>query len=254
MADAPSLAAPEPRLANTGDPIDPAVVRADVSAVMDALAKEGGVAIAPLDVAYAVIAQTRAGIESIFRAKQRSYTKPSGFFGDADLCDEIHLLPGEKRAMVRGLIAQVGLPFSVVAPFREDHALLRAADPWVLETSTKGGTLDMLMNAGVFHDEIARQARERGRPVFGSSANTSLQGSKYRFADIEAPVREAATIAFDYGLSKYVNPLGRSSTIVDFADFSVIRIGVEYDRLAAGFRDLYGVELTITEATAGKAA
>ena len=249
MADAPP-----PRIAGTRDPIDPAVVRADVSATMDALAVEGGVAIAPLDVAYGVIAQTRGGIEAIFRAKQRSYAKPSGFFGDADLCEAIHILPAAKHDMVRALIAKVGLPFSVVAPFRPDHPLLQAADPWVLETSTKGGTLDMLLNAGVFHDEIARQAQERGRPVFGSSANTSLQGSKYRFEDIEAPVREAATIAFDYGLSKYVNPLGRSSTIVDLADFSVIRIGVEYDRLAAGFLEHYDVELTITETTAGKAA
>ncbi len=249
MADAPP-----PRAADTGDAIDPAVVRADVSATLDALAAEGGVAIAPLDVAYAVIGQTRTGIEAIFRAKRRSYDKPSGFFGDATLCEEIHVLPSARHDMVRGMIETVGLPFSVVAPFRPDHPLLKAADPWVLATSTKAGTLDMLLNAGVFHDEVARQARERGRPVFGSSANTSLAGSKYRFADIEPEVRDAAAIAFDYGRSKYANAHGRSSTIIDFADFSVIRIGVEFDRLAAGFREFYDVELRITETTAGKAA
>ena len=249
MADAPPR-----RIAGTRDPIDPEVVRADVAAVMDALAVEGGVAIAPLDVAYAIVASTRAGIEAVFRAKRRSYEKPSGFFGDADLCDELHILPAEKKVMVRGLIAQVGLPFSVVAPFRQDHPLLQAVDPWVMAASSKAGTLDILLNAGVFHDEIARQVKARGRPVFGSSANTSLQGSKYRFEDVEAPVREAASVAFDYGLSRYANAQGRSSTIIDFEDFSVIRIGVEYDRLAQGFHDLYGVELAVTEATAGRAA
>lgn len=242
-----------PRAAGTGEAIDPAVVRADVAAALDVLGREGGVAIAPLDVAYAVVAQTRTGIETLFRAKGRSFDKPSGMFANPDLCEALHHLGAEKRAIVRGLIEHVGLPFSVVAPFDPEHALFRSVDPWVMQTSTKTGTLDMLLNAGAFHDEIARQALERGHPVFGSSANTSLQGSKYRFGDIELPVREAASIGFDYGLSKYANPLGRSSTIVNFADFTVIRVGVEFDRLSAGFRDLFDVELVLTPATAGRA-
>ncbi len=88
--------------------------------------------------------------------------------------------------------------------------------------------------------------------MFGSSANLSLTGSKYRLADIDAPVREAADIALDYGLSKFANPEGRSSTIVDFTDFTVIRIGVEFDRLKDQFNRRYGVDLIITEQTAGK--
>ena len=82
-------------------------------------------------------------------------------------------------------------------------------------------------------------------PVFGSSANTSLQGSKYRYEDIEAPVREAASVFFDYGLSKYANPHGHSSTIVNFSDFRVIRVGVVFDRVAAAFRKHGNVELTL---------
>jgi len=34
-----------------------------------------------------------------------------------------------------------------------------------------GKTIDMLLNAGVLHDEIARRAWAAGQPVFGSSAN-----------------------------------------------------------------------------------
>jgi len=85
-------------------------------------------------------------------------------------------------------------------------------------------------------------------PVFGSSANLSLLGSKYRLADIDAVVREAADIAFDYGLSQYANHQGRSSTIIDFRDFSVIRVGVLYQRLAGAFKDRFDV--TLKEQTA----
>ena len=240
------------RAENTGDVHDPVLLTRDVSMLMDTIAIEGGVAIAPLDVAYAIVAQTRTGIETLFRAKNRSFDKPSGFFANADMSDEIHDLPLEKRNMIRVLISEVRRPFSVVAPFNSHHALFSGLDPWVLQTSSKLGTLDMLLNAGAFHDEIARQALERGRPVFGSSANTSLQGSKYRYADIEPPVRDAATIAFDYGLSKYANPQGRSSTIIDFANFEVIRIGVVFDEIAREFLQRFGVQLAVTAATAGK--
>ena len=241
-----------PRADNTGDLHDPAMLKDDVSMLMDSIGQEGGVAIAPLDVAYAIVGQTQDGIEAIFRAKNRAFDKPSGFFANADMSDEIHILPTEKRHMIRILIETVRRPFSVVAPFRADHALFAATDPWVLATSSKLGTLDMLLNAGAFHDEIARQALQRGRPVFGSSANTSLQGSKYRYADIEAPVQAAASIGFDYGQSRYANPDGRSSTIIDFDSFEVIRIGVMFDDIAAGFQTLFGVDLKITAATAGK--
>lgn len=228
----------------------PAQVRADAEAAMEVMAA-GGVAIIPLDVAYGIIGTTPGAIRRIFAAKRRSYEKPSGMFSNWRLSAEIHVMAAEKHDIARGLVEEVNLPFSIVAPFRADHALMRAARGFVLESSSKAGTVDMLLNAGPFHEEIAALAAERGTPVFGSSANTSLTGSKYSLAEIDAEVRAAADIAFDYGRSRYANAQGRSSTIVDFADWSVIRVGVEYERLAAGFKELFEIDLAITEATAG---
>jgi hypothetical protein len=68
-------------------------------------------------------------------------------------------------------------------------------------------------------------------------------GSKYRLGEIEDDVRAAADIAFDYGLSKYANEHGRSSTIIDFRDFAVLRVGVCFDRLKEAFRSRFDVEL-----------
>lgn len=217
-------------------------LRSDVARLMDVLA-DGGVALAPLDVAYAILAAREAGIRRIFAAKQRSYDKPSGMFGSSALSAELHVMEAEKHAMVRELVDEEGFPFSVVAPFRADHPLLASVDPFVLASSTKVGTLDMLINAGQFHDEIARQVQESGRPVFGSSANLSLGGSKYRLQDIDAPVREAADIAFDYGTSRYANDQGRSSTIIDFRDFRVVRVGVCFDRIERAFETRFGIAL-----------
>lgn len=217
-------------------------VRADANALLDVLA-DGGVAIAPLDVAYAILAATTQGVRRIFDAKQRSYEKPSGMFGNFAMSRQLHVMAKEKHAMVREMVEAVGLPFSVVAPFREAHPVLQNVDPFVLQSSSKAGTLDMLLNAGHLHDVIAHESWEREMPVFGSSANLSLSGSKYRLEDIDDVVRAAADIAFDYGLSQYANHQGRSSTIVDFRDFSVIRVGVRFDALRRAFKDRFGVTL-----------
>lgn len=232
----------ERQMRKTDDPVPTERLRTDVAALLDVLA-DGGVAIAPLDVAYAILAAKSGGIRRIFDAKQRSYEKPSGMFGDWKLSAELHVMPDERHAMVREIIIEEKIPFSVVAPFHADHPLLRAVEPFVLESSSKAGTLDMLLNAGQFHDEIARQAWDRGMPVFGSSANTSLSGSKYDYADIDESVRAAADIHFDHGPSKYANPDGRSSTIIDFRDFSVVRVGVCFDRLRRAFKSRFNIDL-----------
>jgi tRNA A37 threonylcarbamoyladenosine synthetase subunit TsaC/SUA5/YrdC len=226
----------------TDDPFLPAQLAADAERVFSAL-EAGEVAIVPLDVAYAIVGMKTKAIAAIFAAKQRSFEKPSGMFGDLNLSNELHLMSPAKREIARALVERYNLPFSIVAEYRRDHPLLRQVEPFVLENSTKNGTLDILMNAGAFHNEIARVSAERGHPVFGSSANRSLTGSKYRLSDIDPVVRAAAAVAIDHGTSKYANPEGRSSSIIDFRTFSVVRQGVCFDQIRAIFEQEFGIEL-----------
>jgi tRNA A37 threonylcarbamoyladenosine synthetase subunit TsaC/SUA5/YrdC len=210
----------------------------------------GGVAIVPLDVAYGIVAARENGIRRIFTAKRRSYEKPSGMFGSSAMSREVHVMDERRHGIVETLVREVKLPFSVVAPFRAGHPIFAKVDPFVLQSSTKADTLDMLINAGQAHDAIARMSWARGFPVFGSSANTSLAGSKYRYAEIEEEVREAADFHLDYGRSLYANPEGRSSTIIDFRDFTVVRVGVRFDQLSKEFAERFDIVLKITERTA----
>jgi len=221
---------------------DHAQLSAHVTDMLTVL-NDGGVGIAPLDVAYAIVGSRETAIKRIFTAKRRSYEKPSGLLATWEMSEAIHHLPDAKREMIRTLIVEDDLPFSVVAPFAEKHPFFADVDPFVMANSTKAQTLDMLLNAGRFHDELAQQAFANGTPVFGSSANTSLTGSKYRLDDVDAEVRAAADISVDYGTSRYANAHGRSSTIIDFRDFTVIRPGVEFDRITAAFAARYGVTL-----------
>ena len=211
-------------------------------ALLDVIA-DGGVAILPLDVAYAIIGNSEDAIRRIFSAKERSYEKPSGMFSNWDLFNEIQIVGARGRDIVRAIIFDHDLPMSTVAPFRADHPIFKDVAPFVLKNSTKAKTLDMLLNAGTFHNEMTKQAHERMMPILGSSANTSLTGSKYRLEDIEPPVLAAGDLLIDGGLSKYHNRQGRSSSIIDLRTFKTVRVGVCYDRLCEIFKKDFNIDL-----------
>ena len=219
-------------------------VAADAERVVDAM-QAGGMAILPLDVAYAVIGTTPEAIRTIFAIKNRSYEKPSGMFATWEMSRDLHVMPTEHHAIAPVIVREYRLPFSIVAPFRPDHPLLRRLDRFVLRSSTKAGTLDMLINAGPWHDAVARLAASRGVVVFGSSANRSLTGSKYRLVDVEPELRAAAAIAIDGGTAKYANPEGLSSTIIDFRDFSFVRRGVRWAELGEIIRTRFGITVRV---------
>lgn len=221
----------------------PQEVAEGASALIDCVA-DGGAAIVPLDTAYGFIAHRPEAVRRIFTTKRRSYEKPSGMFSDWQLFDEIHEVGQRERDLVRAIILDHDLPFSVVAPYRADHPLLKRLDPFVLETTTKDGTLDMLLNAGALHNELVRLSREREVCVVGSSANVSLAGCKYRLEDIEPEIRHAADLELDGGRSRYANPNGFASTIVDLRTLSTVRVGVCYREICAILKREFGIDLS----------
>lgn len=214
----------------------------DAERVWQALQADG-VAILPLDVAYGIFAQRPGAMRRIFEAKGRSFSKPSGSIGNLDIMQGVLVMEPRHMDMARAIVEDYGLPFSPVAPFRAEHPFFAELDPFCIERSTKAGTLDMLLNAGPLHNRLAAMAWERQLPIMGSSANRSLSGSKFRLADIEPEVRAAATIAIDYGLARYANDEGISSTILSFPKVEVLRFGVCYEQIRDILARHFRVEL-----------
>ena len=208
-----------------------------------AAAASGSVAIFRADVGYAIVGHTEHAIRRIYEAKQRSFNKPCGMFGSPEMFAEVIDIDARGHDFVRAVIADHNLPLSIVAPFRAHHPLFRDVAPFVMANSTKAGTIDLLMNAGETHDEIARLALETLKPVFGSSANRSLTGSKFQFGDIEPEVREAANVAFDRGRSKYSNDMGLGSTIIDLRDFQPVRVGIVFKEIQMIARHGFAIEI-----------
>ena len=216
----------------------------DAQRVFDCV-RDGGIAIIHLDVAYAVLAHTPGAVRKFYAAKNRSYSKPTGIVANHALHEELHILGELQRRMVRAITVEHDLPLAVIAPYRSDHALLRRMDPFVFGQAVKGATLNILLNAGMLRTAIADLAIAQGLLFVGTSANTSLAGSRYRLDDIEHHVRAIADVEIDYGLCRFVNAEGLSSTMIDFSTYRVQRAGVCFAEIAAIMQNEFGVTLEV---------
>ena len=202
----------------------------------------GGTAILPMDVGYSLIGGSQPSLERIFRTKGRTPDKLNAMLGDWVLHREIHRCDALGREIVQAITVDYDLPLGAVAPAEMDHPILRAMEPGALAASTRGDTVLMLLNAGAFHAQICRLSRDAVHPLFGSSANRSMQGTKFRVQDIEPEIAEIADITIDHGLRKY-HLYRASSTILNVQTLEVIRVGSCYELIVDILRRDFGVEL-----------
>lgn len=222
---------------------DLAAIEADALRVFDVV-RDGGVALIPLDVAYALVARTADAVRRVYAAKGRKFNKPMGLVGGLPAHAALHVLDARKQAMVHAIVVDHDLPLSVVAPYREASPYLAGLDPFVLQQSTHAGTLNLLLNAGALRTRLAQICWEQGVAMVGTSANLSLSGSRFSIATVDAGVIAACDVVIDHGVSRYENREGRSSTIIDFANLRLLRHGVCGEAILQVLQSRFGVRLT----------
>lgn len=205
-------------------------IKGDARRAFD-IVKEGGAAIFPVDVGYTMIGGSDESLQRIFRTKQRGAHKRNALLCDMKSQREIHVLDTRSQEMIEAITQDYDLPFGPIAPYRPEHPFMRKLDSTSLAGSTAGGTVAMLVNAGPFHAEICHLSREEQHPLFGSSANLTGTGTKFRVSDIQPELRSLADIVIDYGLRKY-HFYKRSATLISFPAVEVIRIGSCYDLIS----------------------
>ena len=202
----------------------------------------GGIAILPMSVGYSAIGGSAAALRTIFETKRRTPSKLNAMLGDVALHRELHVLDQRGWDVASTLIGDCDLPLGAITPARMDHPILRRMEPDALEASTSGGTVLMLLNAGPFHAAISRLSREALHPLFGSSANPSLSGTKFRIEDIEPEVLEIADIVIDHGLRLY-HLYRASSTLLDLETLELVRYGACCEPIAGALKRRFGIAL-----------
>ena len=202
----------------------------------------GGIAILPMNIGYSLTGGSEEALEKIFTTKGRTKEKLNAMIGDLAIHDEVHVLNQRGRDVVRAITVDYDLPLGTIAPCRPDHPLLAKMTRTAYQRSSMADTVAILMNAGPFHAEISRLSLERVHPLFGSSANLSLSGTKFKVEDIEPELQNIADIVIDHGLRTY-HIYRASSTLLDVETMSVVRYGACFELISEIVERHFQVEL-----------
>lgn len=213
----------------------------DARRAFDVIAN-GGIAVVPMHVGYAIVGATSQAIRKIFAAKRRQPSKLNAITGSPELHRDLHLVDERTRSIVDAITRKYDLPLGAVAPCRLDHPMLRKLDADVLAQTLSGDTIAMLLGGGPFLEALGRLSWENDLAVVGSSANISLKGTKYRVEDIEGEVLEVASLVIDYGLMRWAC-YGTSSTMLDLQDWRVVRKGACFDLIEDLLARHFGIRL-----------
>lgn len=217
--------------------------------------KSGGVIIAPIDVGYVLLAATQAGVQRVFAAKGRQENHNIGIIGTYQQHREIHLLSESKFEMTRVLTEDMGMIIGIIAKFdsKNLHPRLAALDKGVLSQITRGDTVSIAVPEGSFMQELGRlvDADPQGMLMFGTSANLTGQGQRFRIEDVEPTLLACLDLVIDYGLQKW-HIYGCGGVNLDVENMWVLRKGAGYevcrDRILRWFpRLLEGVDSNIDE-------
>lgn len=100
----------------------------------------------------------------------------------------------------------------------------------------------MLMNGGPCHRHLTALSLEHLVPLFGSSANLSLSGTKFCVEDIEPEIIAIADEVVDHGLQRF-HPYRSSSTLLNVETLEVVRIGSCYNDIRYILRRHFNREL-----------
>ncbi|HEY5899065.1 MAG TPA: Sua5/YciO/YrdC/YwlC family protein [Burkholderiales bacterium] len=203
---------------------------------------DGGIAVVPMHVGYAIVGGTSAAVRKIFAAKRRQPSKLNAITGSPELHRDLHVIDERARTIVDAVTNKYDLPLGTVAPCRLDHPMLKKLDRDVLEQTLNEGTIAMLMGGGPFLEALGRLSWENNVAVVGSSANISLQGTKFRVEDIEREVLDVADVVIDYGLMRWAC-YGKSSTMLDLRDWRVVRRGACFDLIQDLLERHFGIRL-----------
>lgn len=204
--------------------------------------EDGGTCILPMDVGYAFLGSGLDPVMKIFNTKKRANTKYNALIGNLDHHRTLHECSSRGSEIVSAIVEDYDLPLGIIAPCNPEHELFGTIDKDLYTRSTVDDTLAMLTNAGNFHAEITKLAFEAGRLVFGSSANVSTTGTRFRVEDIQDEIKEAADYIVDYGPVKYTHQ-GMSSTLLNVETLEVNRFGCCYENITDILKRHFNIDM-----------
>ena len=216
-------------------------VAGDARRAFDVL-RGGGTAVVPHTIGYAALGGSGPALRRIFDAKRRGASKRNAMVANLATQNDVQQCSPRAREIVCAIVRDYDLPLGCIAPYRPDHPMLAKLDSETLGASTHEGTLAILLNAGRLHAELTWLSEKSMFPLFGSSANFSLSGTKFKVEDIEPEIMAIADVVIDHGLQRF-HPYRASSTLLNVETLEVTRFGSCYDDIAYVLKRHFHVDL-----------
>lgn len=216
-------------------------VAGDAQRAFDIL-ERGGTAIVPNTIGYSALGGSSAALRRIFEAKRRRASKRNAMVANLTIQREVQRCSSRGLDIISAIVEDYDLPLGCIAPCRLDHPMLAKLDGESVAGSTQDGTVAILLNAGRFHAALTLLSEKRMVPLFGSSANLSLSGTKFKVEDIEPEIIGAADIVVDHGLQPY-HRYHASSTLLNVETLEVVRFGSCYADIAYILQRHFDIDL-----------
>ena len=216
-------------------------IAGDARRAFDVL-RGGGTAVVPHTIGYAALGGSGPALRRIFDAKKRGSSKRNAMVANLATQNDVQQCSPRAREIVCAIVRDYDLPLGCIAPYRPDHPMLANLNSETLDASTHEGTLAILLNAGRLHAELTWLSEKSMFPLFGSSANLSLSGTKFKVEDIEPEIMAIADVVIDHGLQQF-HPYRASSTLLDVETLEVTRFGSCYDDIAYVLKRHFHVDL-----------
>jgi tRNA A37 threonylcarbamoyladenosine synthetase subunit TsaC/SUA5/YrdC len=217
---------------------DPGVYWAEgeVAAAVDTV-RAGGLLLAKGDIGYGLFGTSEDAIRRMYALKGRPFSNPCIFIGDLAVLDEVAEVP---NPTVRGWIGELAswTTCAVVLPERPGSRLVAAMDPWARSQSITNGTLAVFLRCGGYLAQVVSRLRHDGIALVGSSANRSSAGNLFRPEELPPEFLAGADLFVEHGDAALANDERKATTIVNLANWSVKRMGVNGDEILASFEKL----------------
>ncbi|HET9622752.1 MAG TPA: Sua5/YciO/YrdC/YwlC family protein [Kofleriaceae bacterium] len=208
----------------------------EVTLAVDAL-EAGGLVLLKGDIGYGLFGTTDRAIYKMYELKGRPHSNPCIVIGNLAILRDIARAP-DPRIWPWIERAAAWTTLAVVLPINPDSRLLKNLPPWLYGQTVTNGTVAAFLRTGPYLDVVVQTAYERGVMFVGSSANPSFQGNLYTFADLPRAFVDNADFYLDHGSCRYANPARLATTIINFANRSIKRRGVNAEQLERDFAAL----------------
>ncbi len=177
-------------------------IESRISQALDALESSDKYVILPTKVGYTVACWSEKSTVSMFEEKGRSLDKPAVFLLNHDLLKDLAIIPSDYQGIVDGINEERLLCSFVLN--RKPHDLFDHMPEVTnrMSSSAVDNTSSFAINAGIYTDELTRQATQRNMLIVCSSANKSGVGNEGIFSKIPQNILDAS--AFHVEDDKYV--------------------------------------------------